>query len=50
MIVKLCKDTHKDFDSDFEKLKYAVQTFPDVFSKGTTCEKYSKYQANLKVM
>ena len=50
MIEKYCKDAHKDFDNDFEKLKYTASKFPDVFSQGTAFEKYSKYQADLKVV
>ena len=38
LIEKICKDGHKKFDTDHEKMKFAAQYCPTEFTKGTKYE------------
>ena len=40
-IEKYCEE--KDFHTDEEKLRFAARHMPDIFSKGSKYEKYSKF-------
>jgi len=55
LIEKICKDFHKKFKTDHEKMKFAAQYCPDVFTQGTRYEqKYDKngkrIVSNLKIV